>query len=380
MAIDRALLRASWRSWYANDLRNVGPAWLQWVWTTVFSGVIGACFFLLGLGFSLMGGRVPTASGLGRWFFANMVIALTIGYTIHALFWVLQRLIGADRIRAFSRPVRGLFFGGVPLAGTMIGWPLGAWLVGARSWFPLDRPATVVATLVISMLLCLVFYFHFDSKARQIEAERRATEAQLRLLQGQMEPHFVFNTLATVLGLMDAGDTPRARQMLEAFIDYLRVSLGKLRSGDSTLGDELAMAEAYLSLMQHRMGERLAFDIRLDDEALRRAAMPPLLLQPLVENAIHHGLEPKVEGGRVGVHVQRNGKHLLIEVTDDGLGAAAPNARRAGTRGNGVALANVRERLLARYGNEAGLTLDLRPHAGGRATLALPLDFSPLDP
>jgi signal transduction histidine kinase len=377
MAIDRALLRASWRSWYANDLRIVGPGWLQWVWTTVFSGAIGVGFFLLGLGFSLMGGRVPSVGALGRWFLANMGIALTIGYTIHAMFWVLQRLIGAARIRAFGNPLRALYFGGVPLVGTMIGWPLGAWLIGTRSWFPLDRPATVVASFVIALLLCFIFYFHFDAKARQIEAERRATEAQLRLLQGQMEPHFMFNTLATVLGLMDAGDTPRARRMLEAFVDYLRVSLGKLRSGDSTLGDELSLAEAYLSLMQQRMGERLAFDIRLEDEALRRAAMPPLLLQPLVENAVHHGLEPKVDGGRVDVHVRRNGARLVIEVADDGLGAAAPAARRAGTQGNGVALANLRERLVSRYGHEAGLTLDLRPDAGARVTLQLPLEPLP---
>ncbi len=378
MALDRALLRASWRSWYANDLRVVGPGWLQWLWTSIFSCAIGLGFFMLGLGFSLMGSsRWPSAAGLWRWFMANMGIALTIGFTIHAMFWVLQRILGGDRIRGFSNPMRGLFFGGVPLVGTMIGWPLGAWLVGTRSWFPLDRPATIVASFVIALLLCFIFYFHFDSKARQIEAEKRAAEAQLRLLQGQMEPHFVFNTLATVLGLMDAGDTPRARQMLEAFIDYLRASLGKLRSGDSTLGDELAMAEAYLSLMQHRMGERLAFDIALEDETLRRAALPPLLLQPLVENAIHHGLEPKVEGGRVRVSVRRDGPRLVIEVADDGLGATATAARRAGTQGNGVALANLRERLASRYGNDASITLDLRPDAGARATLQLPLAAVP---
>lgn len=375
MALDRALLAASWRSWYANDLRFVGPGWLQWVWTAVFSSAIGLGFFVLGLGFSLMGSsRWPTAAGLWRWFAANMGIALTIGFTVHAMFWVLQRIIGTERIRAFSNPARGLFFGGVPLVGVMVGWPLGAWLVNTRSWFPLERPSTVVASFLIALLLCVFFYFHFDAKSRQIEAERRAAEAQLRLLQGQMEPHFVFNTLATVLSLIDAGDTPRARRTLEAFIDYLRASLGKLRSGDSTLGEELAMAEAYLSLMQQRMGERLDFRIELEDETLRRTVLPPLLLQPLVENAIHHGLEPKVEGGRVHVSVRRHGRRVVIEVVDDGLGAAAQVTRRAGTQGNGVALANLRERLASRYGNDARLTLDLGPDAGARATLQLPLD------
>jgi hypothetical protein len=375
MAPDRALLRASWRSWYANDLRIVGPGWLQWLWTALFSSAIGLGFFVLGLGFSLMGsGRWPSVGGLWRWFIVNMSIALTIGFTIHSMFWVLQRVIGSDRIRHFSNPMRGLFFGGVPLLGTMLGWPLGAWLVNTRSWFPLERTSTVVASFLIALLLCFFFYFHFDSKSRQIEAEKRAAEAQLRLLQGQMEPHFVFNTLANVLGMMDAGDTPRARRMLEAFIDYLRASLGKLRSGDSTLGDELAMAEAYLSLMQHRMGERLDFHIELEDEALRHAVLPPLLLQPLVENAVHHGLEPKIEGGCVRVTVRRAGHRIVIEVTDDGLGAAARPAHRAGARGNGVALANLRERLASRYGHDASITLERRPDAGARAILQLPLE------
>ncbi len=378
MVLDRALLNASWRSWYASDLRVVGPRWLQPVWTFVFSIVVGLGFFLLGLGFSVMGsGRWPNGANLLRWLMSNWAIALTVGFTIHGLFALAQAVVGVDRIRRFSNPMRGLFFSSVPVIGVLIGWPLGAWLVGAPGWSPLDRPIAVVASLLMSMLICAIFYLHFDAKARQFEAEKRATEAQLRLLQGQMEPHFMFNTLATVQTLIEC-DAPKAQQMLGAFIDYLRASLSHLRDGDSTLADELAMAEAYLGLMQTRMGERLRFSIDVADPALRRTTLPPLMLQPLVENAIHHGLECKVEGGVVALRVRRDGERLVVEVEDNGLGECERPARRTGAgatiAGNGVALDNLRARLRGRYGSAASLALLLRPDAGALATLSLPLD------
>jgi signal transduction histidine kinase len=371
--LDRALLKASWRSWYANDLRIVGPGWLQLVWTVLFSAAIGLGFFVLGLAFSVMGGRWPSGSGLVRWFLSNQVVALTVGFTIHGLFSASSRLIGVERIRRFTNAQRAWYFGGMPLLGLLIGWPLGALLIGAPGLFPTAQPGWVLGSLLISVLLCVIFYFHFDAKARQIEAEKRATEAQLRLLQGQMEPHFMFNTLGTVLSLIDT-DAPQAKRMLETFIDYLRCSLGKLRSGDSTLGDELRMAEAYLALMQMRMGDRLRFDLDVAEPALERTALPPLLLQPLVENAIHHGLECKVEGGSVHVRARREGAQLVIEVADDGLGACERPPRRAGFQGNGVALTNLRARLQSRWGSEASLMLELKPDAGAQATLRLPLE------
>jgi hypothetical protein len=369
-ALDRATLAASWRSWYANDLRCVGPAWLQLLWTFIFSCAVGLVFFTLGISFVVIGsGRWPSSEALLRWLGATQVNALTIGFTIHALFALFGRLIGNERIRAFDAKRRGLFFVGVPVLGAVIGWPLGSWLLGGGSEFGYDDPGTVLKLIVITLVITM----HFDAKARGIEADKRATEARLRLLQGQMEPHFMFNTLATVLTLID-NDAPRAKQMLETFIDYLRASLGRLRSGDSTLGDELAMTEAYLSLMQMRMGERLAFRIDVQDAALRSAVLQPLMLQPLVENAIHHGLECKVEGGRIHVSARRDGPRVVIEVDDDGLGACDQPVRRVGPLGNGVALANLRARLQSRWGNAATLALDLRPDAGARATLTLPFE------
>ncbi len=368
--LDRATLAASWRSWYANDLRCVGPAWLQLVWTFIFSCAVGLIFFTLGMSFAIVGGgRWPPGDVLLRWLWATQASALTIGFTIHALFALFGRLIGAERIRSFDAKRRGLFFVGVPLLGVAIGWSLQSWLLSSSGNFGFDDPGTVLKLIVVTLVITM----HFDAKAREIEADKRAAEARLRLLQGQMEPHFMFNTLATVLTLIDT-DAARAKQMLQTFIDYLRASLGKMRSGDGTLGDELAMTEAYLSLMQMRMGERLTYRIDVQDAALRNAVLPPLLLQPLVENAIHHGLECKVDGGSVLISARRDGQRVIIEVIDDGLGAGEQPARRVGTPGNGLALANLRSRLQSRWGSEATLALDLRPDAGARATLALPLE------
>ena len=369
--LDRSLLAASWRSWYANDLRIVGPRWLQLVWTFLFSCAIGVAFFVLGLAFSIMGsGRWPSGAGLLRWFLSNIVVALTVGFVIHGLFTLTTRLIGADRIRRFSNAQRGWYFGGVPFAGLLIGWPLGAWLIGAPGWFPFTRPYWVIGSLMISVLLCVLFYFHFDAKARQIEAEKRASEAQLRLLQGQMEPHFLFNTLANVLTLIDS-DTARAKSMLESFTDYLRSSLGSLRRSDSTLGQELELAQAYLRLLQLRMDDRLRFRVEADAD-VRRATLPPLLLQPLIENAIVHGLEPKIEGGEICIVARVEGNSLVLTVADDGLG---PEVQARHRPGNGVAVENIRQRLAAHFGAAGSLTLEGR-QPGTLATLRLPFERS----
>jgi len=373
MKLTRDLLSRSWRSWYAPDLRRVGPPWLQAVWTFAFATT-------LALGLTAVGMAIQALQGAGwhnwsvgwRWFAANWLTALVIGYIIHGLF-LLAALLGGERIRAFSLRQRALFFAGVPMLGVTIGWPLSAWLLadGGPGWglrFNLD---TVLGSLLISLVICFIFYKFFDAKARQVAAEQRATEAQLRVLQAQIEPHFLFNTLANVLSLIDS-DAATAKRMLESFIDYLRATLGNLRSDRSTLGNELAMAEAYLLLMQMRMCERLAFRIEVADEGLRDTLVPPLLLQPLVENAIHHGLECKVEGGTVTVSARREGGQLVLEITDDGLGLCDPPVRRAGHTGNGVALANLGQRLASRYGDTASVRLEALAH-GARATLRLPL-------
>src|SRR5262249_37233350 len=140
-------------------------------------------------------------------------------------------------------------------------------------------------------------------------------------------------------------DTPRAKLMLESFVDYLRSSLGGMRQADHTLGDELGLVEAYLRVIKIRMEDRLHYTIAVPDD-LRSLALPALTLQPLVENAVLHGLEPKIDGGSVRIAARLEGPSggftLVLTVDDDGLGLAPD---RPAHRGSGTALANIRERL-----------------------------------
>jgi hypothetical protein len=193
----------------------------------------------------------------------------------------------------------------------------------------------------------------------------------LRALQSQIEPHFLFNTLANVVGLIHpAPDT--AKLMLEKFIAYLRATLAVSRESSTTLGAEFALLKDYLAILQIRMGERLKVDAELPD-ALAALPLPPMLLQPLVENAIEHGLEPKVEGGTIRLAAQADGVRLVLEVRDDGTGFKGGNS-------DGIGLRNVRERLDKLYAGQATLAIE-EPAAGGtRVVLTLPLKPSPTFP
>ncbi len=371
--LTRELLRASLRSWYSNEMRRVGPWWLQLVWTFVFCCVVAVGFTIIGFwGYADGEGAWRNWRGWAYWYGLNLVVSLCVGYTIHALFDLTAWLFKAERIRRWRGWRQALYFIAVPVTGLAIGWPLGVWIISfEQPWLLKGMGANGIAgSVLIGLLISAVFSVHFRTKEKQLLAERSATEAQLRLLQGQMEPHFMFNTLANVLALMDH-DTPKAKAMLEAFTEYLRRSLTHLRRDVGPLAAELELAETYLKLLGTRMEDRLRYRIEADDHA-RQQPLPPLLLQPLVENAVHHGLEPKVEGGTVRITARVEGRLLVLEVHDDGLGPDAPK-RRAGAGGNGVALDNLRRRLLSRYGTEA--TLDVSAaNPGTRARLVLPLD------
>jgi signal transduction histidine kinase len=371
-----AMLRASWRSWFNQDFRIVGPAWLQYVWTFVFCAIVAAGFTLLGFSVnarSLKGWTSPAA--WWHWYQINLIVSLCVGYAIHLLFELSSRAIGVERLRRLGRGARVAYFILVPVTGVAIGWPLGVFLaIGeeALQWLSIERPGALIGSVSLTVLVCVAFYIFFAGKHREIQAENRATEARLKLLQGQIEPHFLFNTLANVIGLMEH-DTPRAKAMLESFVDYLRSSLGSLRHDDHTLGNELALIEAYLRVVGMRMDTRLDWQIDVP-EPLRRLPLLALSLQPLVENAVVHGLEPKIEGGRLRLHGHAGNGRLELSVEDDGLGLAA--AAEARSNGAGTAIANIRERLLQRFGSQATLEVDgLSPH-GVRSRLRIPLNMT----
>ena len=379
MNIDRAVLRASWQTWVSNDNRpRAGPWWLQWVWTGVFSMALAVPFTVLGfVAYGSGTGAWRNLPGWLHWYGRNWIVCITIAVIIHLLFDI-GRVLWATpaRLGGWQPWQRTLYFAGTPVLGLAVGWPLGVWLAGAdvMRWFDSPEGANLVAgSILLGLVISVLFHLFFAAKTRQIEAERRATEAQLRLLQAQIEPHFLFNTLANVHTLMDH-DLPKARQMLANFTDYLRASLGMLRNEHNTVAHELDLAQSYLQLLQGRMEDRLRFTITATDAA-RALPLQPLLLQPLVENAVVHGLEPSIDGGSVQVDARvQNGK-LVLEVRNDGR--SLDSAPQAGTRrGAGMALANIRQRLLTRYGSAAHLTMSaLQP--GTLARITLPLEAAP---
>jgi sensor histidine kinase YesM len=202
------------------------------------------------------------------------------------------------------------------------------------------------------------------TQANVATLERRLMEAQMAALQAQVEPHFLFNTLALIGQLIET-DPPEAARVHAHLIDYLRSTLPQMRQrGGATLGKQVELSRAYLAIMQARMKERL--HVRFDvPDFLGSAPFPPMMLQTLIENAIKHGLEPKIEGGTVAVRAHVVDADLHVEVCDDGVGID-PHAD------DGVGLANIRERLALLYGANASLDICTPPGGGACATIRLP--------
>jgi signal transduction histidine kinase len=195
--------------------------------------------------------------------------------------------------------------------------------------------------------------------------KRQLAEAQLKMMQAQVEPHFLFNTLASVDYLIET-DPARASTMQKNLIQYLRAALPQMREGSTTLGKELTLCRAYLEILKVRMEDRLQFAITVP-QGLSSAQFPPMMLQSLVENAIKHGLEPKAEGGTLTITADISHGTLRVTVADTGLGFGA-----AATGGTGVGLANVRERLAALYGGTAKVTVQGNTPSGTIATIEVP--------
>ncbi len=371
-----ANLNQAWNTFWTLKKHRDEPLWAR----MAVAALIAVCAGTLLMAVSgVLTGRESDPGWWRASYLFNMAVSALIAWTTLALAWLAERLLPARWLERLSDPAdwRAMAVCNVALAAGVLGGAfLGLYAAAHALHFraadaiahPLAQARLYVLLAVVTVAAWAWWLVRLRQHRRQRALQWMATEAQLRLLQGQIEPHFLFNTLANVESLMES-DLPRARRMLEAFTDYLRAGLTQMREGDSRLAVELDMAERYLELMRIRMGPRLSY--RIDAGAAARAAtVPTLLLQPLIENAIQHGIEGKVEGGAVSVSARLHEGRLLVLVEDDGLGLSA--ARRPQRRGAGMALANIRSRLRARYGTRARLALDIRED-GASATLALPL-------
>jgi len=244
----------------------------------------------------------------------------------------------------------------------------GAWL----DWFMVDGGTNLENINAISRSL-----MHRTAERRKGEeqavretaADKEIAEARLSVLQAQVEPHFLYNTLASAQ-LLTRSDPARADQMLGNLITYLRTSLPRTETALTTLGAELERASAYLEIMRIRMGERLATQVQVPEE-LKPVPMPSMMLQTLVENAIKHGLEPVQGGGTIWILARESDGKVAITVADDGRGFSEEGG------GTGIGLRNVRERLKLAYGNSASFGIAANFPRGVAATITLPLAGPP---
>ena len=283
-------------------------------------------------------------------------------------------LVGGVRARSFS--LRAALFAVTVLIGAFVGeWLVlwrqwGAWpvvpyevvLLRALRWLPIG---------LVSGAIILVRQRARDTAARlhesevtrlQLDQQRVATE--LQVLQSQIEPHFLFNTLATIRRLYQT-DLARGRSTLAGFIHYLKSALPEMRASETTLGREVDLIAAYLDVLRVRMGSRLEYEIDVAP-ALRDQRIPPLSLATLVENSIKHGLAALPEGGKVAVRAWIDGNDLVVRVTDTGAGIRASG-------GTGTGLANLRVRLRGLYGEAGQIVLTPNVPRGVAATLSIPV-------
>jgi len=307
------------------------------------------------MGFCVLIAVVLWLAKPGQRFDVQLVYSMATGLSSWLVIDLSRFFIDVKSPFNFPRGWRGV---AAIFVGVCVGFVVGT-LVGdaysGRSTFDLlgNQPLFILYLFLFTACVGagVSYFFYASGKSsyliKELETSRRqATEAQLKLLQSQLEPHMLFNTLANLRALIGT-DPARATQMLDSLIDYLRATLQASRATSHSLQHEFDRLGDYLALMQVRMGPRLTYSLDLP-AGLASQSVPTLLLQPLVENAIKHGLEPKIEGGSIAVSARCDGEHIVLDVIDSGVGLKD---------GTGFGLTQVRERLQAAYGNQATIYL-----------------------
>ena len=311
-----------------------------------------------------------------RLFSYNFVLSNLIGFSFWIVLSSLRPVMHFINQRSFWLvTLFYAFLGTAIVTGSMWGFAFITGRSGMLSWIGSREQVftSFVVALVISLFIAIMWTRRTEELTAQIQlaqererveaAERAAAEANLWALQAQIEPHFLFNTLANVTSLIHTRPDD-AKRMLEDFIAYLRATLASSREQRTTLDSEFEMMKNFLSILEIRMGERLRVSLDLPSD-LRNATMPPMLLQPIIENAIKHGLEEKLEGGSVSLHAARMGESVRISIVDTGLGFRKNSS-------NGIGLKNVRERIEKLYGPQGSVLIEENQPSGTKVVVTIP--------
>lgn len=310
------------------------------------------------------------------WFFQNtywdlLLSALCMGFSI-----MLAITIGGNLRQTFMpregaqllAVVFGSFFG-ILVVGVVKGRDLAEmfterlWGVTITTSLGIGFGCVITAAMILREQRLRMQSDLIRAEAEKHRLEKQVMEARLQVMQAQVEPHFLFNTLANVQHLVEA-DAQAAGRMLDNLIRYLRIALPQMRESSSTLGREMDMAAAYLEIFKIRMGARLDYTMNVPAE-LRDQEFPPMMLITLVENAIKHGLDPCCDAGTVTLSARVKDGKLVVRVADTGEGFQPK-------KGGGVGLANIRERLSTLYGKSAKLTLEENQPRGVVSTIEVP--------
>lgn len=353
----------------SNNTANMSRPWISLLYTSVICLAIGLLVWFLGVSDSV---------------WIAILVSFCIGWSINLsfIFW-------EDRV---SRLLPTYL---VPLPLTAIGFVIGLLLAGMLSFrdpvffFTLKHP-TFILGVFFSITGATIVYTHqklLVARARlaTAEAERQAQEkmlieSELKLLQAQIEPHFLFNSLSNIVGLIRQAPEVAERSLLN-LTTLLRASLQKTRSSSTTLAEELKLAQAYLDIQSIRMPGRLQYEFRPSDlmdeggehEELRQLTIPPLLLQPLLENAVIHGIDPAESGGIIVIEMSIEDGLVHISVSDTGVGLRELTTHTDKKSGSGTGLDNVRQRLRALHGNDANMRIYNNSPTGVVVKLTFPV-------
>ncbi len=325
------------------------------------------------MGFNTLIAVFLTFIGYGKGFFINFVFSQSLGLSICAC------VLAGEYWFHTPSPVRNTLNVAAAIGvGTIAGSFAGSAITGFPLSLILQGEAIPLLQLLILGLLfgaIITYFFHSreqmtqahlliqEERIKRLSLEKENLESRLRLLQAQVEPHFLFNSLSTILSLLDT-DSGKGKKMLHDLILYLRASLSRTRDKTTTLEQELELIRAYINIYKVRMGDRLRYRIEIPDR-LKSRPFPPMLVQPLVENAIRHGLEPRIDGGEIHVQAEEKEGYLRLLVSDDGIGMDEKKAA-------GIGLSNIRDRLQTLFDGEGKFIIQENKPSGLKAIIEIP--------